>query len=114
MSDFIQCRLRCEALAEFDARHPVAAGGGEQVGELLGGLGDRETFGADVRDAVTLRVNHARRRLPANIDAERIRGAEAGALTDKNRRDARAEDPANLVADRDTGTLDDRDWADAQ
>ena len=106
--------LRREAAGERDAGHPMAACGDENLDQALGGRCDRQAGGADVRDAVARRIDGAGRRLPGDVGAERIGGAEPGALADQHAGQIGAEQPADLVADRDAAALDDRNGADAQ
>src|SRR5690349_22496811 len=66
----------------------------------------------NIQQAIARRVDRARRRLPGEIDTERVRGAEPWTLTDQQRREPRAENAADLVLDRDPAALDDCDGAD--
>src|SRR5438067_13902315 len=104
-------RLGRNQLSKRDAGYLKTPRRLQQRGKPLGGRSDPQPGSVNIGQAVACRINGAWRRLPCDVDTERIGGAEPGPLTDQHYRECGAEDPADLVADRDAAALDDSDRA---
>jgi hypothetical protein len=81
----------------------------DQVVEEVGGGGWGEAFGADVGDAVAIGVGEAWFGAEDEIRAERVGGAEAGALAEEDEGELGVLRVADGVLDGDAGKGDDRD-----
>src|SRR5437762_11696871 len=103
-----------EAAAERDPGHPMTPGSRDQTGQTLGRIGNRQPLWADVGEAVARRVDGPGRRLPGQVDAERVGGAEPRTFADQHSGEIGAEDAADLIADRDAAAGHDRDRANAE
>ena len=76
----------------------------------MGSFGVAEAcVAADVGDAVAFGVGAAGARLPGDVDAEGVGGAEAGALADEEDSDAGVEEGADGVGEGYAGVGEDRD-----
>jgi hypothetical protein len=80
-----------------------ALGFGAEAGDAGGGRDVVEASGADVRDAVAVGVGAAWSWVPGDVGAEGVGGAEAGALTDEDEREAGVKEGADMVGDGDAG-----------
>ena len=67
--------------------------------DAVGGLRIAKTLGADVGDAVALGVSATGPWLPGEVDAERIRRTEAGALADEEHGELRGEKMTDVIGE---------------
>src|SRR5262249_32292834 len=98
----LRAALEQEAVVlELHARDLARAHGAQELRERDGGVGGGEALGADVGDAVALRVGGLRRGPKREIGAHAVGGGQARQLADQHDRDVGAQRVRDFIADGD-------------